>query len=350
MKLKYLILLSIPVIMQACSGGEEKKEDKSADNEAKDNARYDLALGEQPQQFFKALPAPELSQDDPKVKLGHKLFFDKQLSKDGNISCNSCHNLATFGVDNLSFSPGDDGTLGGRNSPTALNAFLHISQFWDGRAKDVEEQAGMPILNPVEMAIPDKAFLVKRLSASEEYQNLFKTAFPDVKEALTYDNIQNAIGAFERTLVTPSRFDSYMNGDKNALTVAEKKGMLSFINTGCVQCHTGANIGGNMMQKFGIYGNYWEHTKSAKVDEGRFEVTKNELDKYMFKVPTLRNVEKTAPYFHDGSIADLNEAVRIMGKVQLNKDLSDDEINNIVTFLKALTGEVPQYAQQAPTM
>ncbi len=278
---------------------------------------------------------------DEKVALGKALYFDTILSKNKTQSCNTCHNLDTYGVDNLSFSPGDaKGTLGGRNSPTTLNAALHISQFWDGREPDVEAQAGGPVLNPVEMGMPDEKTVEKRLAESEKYPPLFSKAFPDEKEPITYDNMKKAIGAFERKLITPSKFDDYLKGDDTALNDKEKDGLKLFIDKGCITCHSGNALGGNMYQKFGLFGNYWELTKSAKIDNGRFDVTKNEGDKYIFKTPSLRNIEKTYPYFHDGSVKNLNEAVKIMAKSQLDKDLTDAEVESITIFLYSLTGEV----------
>ncbi|MBL4587045.1 MAG: cytochrome-c peroxidase, partial [Flavobacteriales bacterium] len=299
-----------------------------------------------------ALPTYAPNADNPitaeKLRLGKMLYFDTRLSKDGNISCNSCHNLSTFGVDNLATSPGDAGENGERNSPTVLNAALHNSQFWDGRAKDVEEQAGMPITNPVEMAIPSEDFLVERLSAIQLYQELFASAYPDRKNAITYDNIENSIAVFERKLITPSKFDDYLNGAADALNLKEKQGLKTFLDVGCVSCHMGSLFGGMIFQKFGVYDDYWEHTGSEKIDNGRFKVTGNESDKYMFKVPSLRNIAKTYPYFHDGSVADLGEAVKIMAKVNLNKDLTELETDNLVAFLSTLTGELPSELSSVP--
>lgn len=299
--------------------------------------------------MFKALPALAEVQDNTitpeKVTLGRQLYFDNRLSKTQTQNCNTCHNLETYGVDHKPLSPGDDGGLGERNSPTVYNSALNFAQFWDGRAMDVEEQAGMPVLNPVEMAMPDEDFVIDRLKDVEEYQVLFADAFPDDANPLTFENMKKAIGAFERTLITPSRFDKYLNGDPGALTVEEKKGLNTFMEVGCTTCHTGVLIGGNMFQKFGVHFNYWEYTHSDPVDEGRAKETGNETDKYMFRVPTMRNVAETQPYFHDGSVASLEEAVKIISKVNLNRDLTDEEVSNILLFLKTLTGEIPETAR-----
>jgi len=229
-----------------------------------------------------------------------------------------------------------------------FNAALLSSQFWDGRAKDVEEQAGLPILNPEEMNIPSEGFLIKRLSGVKRYQHMFAVAFPESGKPLTFENLRKAIGAFERTLLTPSKFDDYLKGNASALNEQEKKGLETFINTGCITCHTGSLLGGNMFQKFGLFGDYWTLTKSKEIDLGRMKETKNEVDKYMFRVPSLRNVTKTWPYFHDGSVRELHDAVKIIAKLELNKDLSDQEIDEIITFLNTLTGDVPENVKQAP--
>jgi cytochrome c peroxidase len=338
----------LSVFLYSCNSQPEQKQDVTTDNEElKIDSEIKPRLS-----VFAALPLVAENSENPitdaKVKLGHALYFDTRLSKQGNISCNSCHNLETFGVDNLPTSPGDAGKNGDRNSPTVLNAALHTTQFWDSRAKDVEEQAGMPILNPVEMEIPDEAFLVKRLSAVPEYKQLFNEAFPG--KGITYENLRKAIAAFERKLITPSRFDKYLEGDYTALTLDEKKGLNNFIKIGCTTCHLGATLGGNMMQKFGVHRDYWTLTESKKIDEGKAAVTKQEGDKYMFKVPSLRNIEKTHPYFHDGSVADLKKAIQIMAVVQLAYRMSLEEINSVESFLKSLTGEVPAEYKKAPAL
>lgn len=289
--------------------------------------------------FFKPLPKVAENSLNPfnpaKIKLGKMLYFDPRLSKSGFISCNSCHNLATGGVDNLPTSIGHKWQLGPRNAPTVFNAAVHFAQFWDGRAKDVEEQAKGPILNPKEMASTEELVL-ERIKSIPEYVKLFKRAFPKEKEPITYENIAKAIAVFERTLITPSRFDDFLKGNKKALSKEEKKGVELFVNKGCVSCHNGVAIGGGMFQRFD-YG----------TDNGRYEVTKDENDKKLFKVASLRNVELTYPYFHDGSVWSLEEAVKIMGKKQLGIDLNEEEVKYIVLFLKSLTGknlkfELPQ--------
>ncbi len=342
------LLLIAAIVLISCGGGqqasntEQVAEDEFAGLQAKSTA------------FFAQLPSTAPNEANPsseaKILLGYTLYFDNRLSKERNISCNSCHNLATYGVDNLPTSPGDDGTLGDRNSPTVLNAALHISQFWDGREPDVEAQAGGPVLNPVEMAMPDEAFVMNRLKNIEGYNELFANAYPGEEDPYTYQNLKNAIGVFERELITPSKFDKYQAGDITALSSAEQKGLQTFIDQACITCHLGNLLGGAMYQKMGLHGNYAESIGSNHDDLGRFTLTENENDKYLFKVPSLRNIEKTAPYFHDGGVESLSESVKIMAKLQLDKDLTEEQAGEIVTFLHALTGEVPTKYQTAPVM
>lgn len=280
--------------------------------------------------FFKPLPNTADNPTNPlnpaKVELGKMLYFDPRLSKSGFISCNSCHNLATGGTDNLSTSIGHKWQIGSRNAPTVFNAAFNIAQFWDGREKDLEGQAKGPILNPKEMAATEKLVL-ERIRSIPVYSEQFKKAFPGEKEPLNYDNVARAIAAFERTLITPSRFDDFINGNGKALTPDEKHGLSLFIEKGCVTCHNGAGVGGSMFDKF----DYGE-------DLGRYEVTKKEEDKRSFRVASLRNVVLTYPYFHDGKVWSLKEAVKIMGEKQLGIKLTDEEISSIVVFLNSLTG------------
>lgn len=354
MRTTNLFLVLILFFMISC--GDKKSPKKNVMEQQmeaqKASSALEAEIGERARSTFQALAVtsenPNNPMTDAKIKLGKVLYFDVRLSKDGTQSCNTCHDLNTFGVDNKPTSPGDDGGLGTRNSPTVLNAALHTTQFWDGRSKDVEEQAGMPILNPVEMAIPSEKFLIDRLSKIELYQGLFKEAYPGESKPLTYVNLQNAIGAFERTLLTPSKFDEYIKGNANALSVDEKRGLKTFMEVGCTTCHMGSLLGGNLFQKFGVYSDYWALTGSDPVDDGRFTETGNEAEKYMFKVPSLRNIAETHPYFHDGSVADLGEATKIIAKLNLNIDLSDDQVKDLVTFMGALTADLPADVKQVP--
>ncbi len=322
----------------------------------------DMKLLEEARKYFQPLPKVAESKDNPvtpaKVKLGKMLYYDPRLSKSGLISCNTCHNLATYGVDNLPTSVGHRWQIGPRNAPTTLNAALHVAQFWDGRAKDVEEQAKGPILNPIEMAMDSPEEVVKRLSSIPEYVKLFREAFPGERNPLNYDNVAKAIAAFERTLMTPSRFDRFLKGDLNALTKEEKEGLKTFIEVGCASCHNGPALGGKMFTRFGIVEAYWNATReyvtldkpTMPMDVGRFAVTHKEEDLYVFKVPSLRNVTRTYPYFHDGSVWNLEDAIQVMAKVQLGKELTKDQVKKIMAFLKALEGEIPKEALEVPVL
>lgn len=291
---------------------------------------------------------PENIESPDKIYLGKLLYHDTRLSLTGHNSCNSCHDVNNYGVDNQAFSTGDNGGKGSRNAPTTFNAAAHFVQFWDGRAKDVEEQAGGPVMNPAEMAMTSEREVIERLKKTSFYPALFQKAFPGEKDPVNFVNMRKAIGVFERTLMTKSKFDKYIDGNTNILSADEVAGMKKFTEIGCASCHNGATVGGTMYQKFGVYYPYEQYTKSTKIDEGRMEVTKKEADKFMFKVPSLRNVEKTYPYFHDGSVTNLNDAVKIMAKIQLNKDLSDTDVNQIVAFLKTLTADIPAEAKEIP--
>jgi cytochrome c peroxidase len=275
--------------------------------------------------------------DDPQlVKLGAMLFFDPRLSKSGFISCNSCHNLSRGGSDNLKTSIGDKWQEGPINSPTVLNSSLNVAQFWDGRAADLKEQAGGPIANPGEMAFTHE-LAVEMLQSVPGYTVEFRKAFGTDK--IDIDMVTDAIAAFEETLVTPhSKFDKWLAGDDDALTPTELRGYELFKTSGCVACHNGAALGGNSFQKMGLVEPY--HTTAEA--EGRSAVTGKDADRFNFKVPTLRNVEMTYPYFHDGGAETLVEAVDIMGRLQLGKRFTPDENAAIVAFLKTLTGEQPR--------
>jgi cytochrome c peroxidase len=289
-------------------------------------------------QVFGALPdkMPGSEADTPElIALGGKLYNEVKLSMNGKQSCNTCHDLKTAGVDNKAVSIGALGTLGTRNSPTVLNAGFQFVQFWDGRAKDLKEQAKGPVLNPVEMALKADKDAEKAIAETPEYKDLFAKAFPGAAKPITFDNIAGAIAAFERTLVSKSKFDFFVKGNTAAMTNEEIAGLKQFMSVGCITCHTGPLLGGSMYQKLGLLKPYKNTT-----DPGRFTVTKDERDKFMFKVPQLRNIALTAPYFHDGSVATLDEAVKTMADINLGKQLTDAEVKSIVTFLKALNGEV----------
>ena len=299
--------------------------------------------------FFEALPERMDTESNPyseaKVNLGRMLFYEKRLSKNHDVSCNSCHGLDTYGVDQAAVSVGHKGQRGGRSAPTVYNAGHYLVQFWDGRAADLEEQAKGPILNPIEMAMPSEKAVVKVLRSIPGYVKAFKEAFPKAKRPVTYDNMAKAIASFERGLVTPSRFDKFLKGDKGALNDAEKAGLQKFINLGCVTCHHGAAIGGTSYQRIGQVIPY-----DDVADQGRFEVTKNAGDKNVFKVPSLRNIEKTAPYFHNGRFHTLGQVVQVMAKHQLGKTLQGEEVASVIAFLKTLTGDLPMDYIKEPTL
>lgn len=285
---------------------------------------------------FKPLPdkMPGSENDtEAKITLGKKLYFEQKISINGTQSCNSCHRVdeKLGGVDNQPTSKGAEGKLGGRNAPTTLNAGFHIAQFWDGRAPDLAAQAKGPVLNPIEMGMPDEASVLERLKEAG-YAELFKKAFPDAEQPLTYDNFAEAVAAFERTLITCDRFDDFLGGDEDALNKRELTGLRLFMKVGCADCHSGALLGGDRYEKMGEAEAY-----ANKEDVGRFEVTKKEEDKFVFKVPSLRNIAITGPYFHDGKAATLEDAIKQMGSLQLGEELKERQVKTIAAFLGALT-------------
>ncbi len=296
------------------------------------------------QPIMEAAENPANPLTDAKVDLGRMLYYDTRLSKNRTVSCNSCHDLASFGDDGLATSKGIDAQLGGRSAPTVYNAAIHIAQFWDGRAADVEAQAVGPILNPIEMGMPDEAYVLRVLKSIPGYVEAFAKAFPEDPESVTYANVGKAIGAFERKLMTPSKFDDFLKGDEKALTDAEKHGLNLFVTTGCTVCHNGMGVGGHLYQKLGLV-KEWP-TK----DLGRFAATKNETDKYFFKVPSLRNITETAPYLHDGSIASLEEMVAKMAEYQLGRTISAEDTKAIVAFLGSLKGRVDENYIKKPEL
>lgn len=305
---------------------------------------------------FEALPAtPYVPADNlmtaAKIELGKQLFFDPRLSIDGTISCNSCHNVMAGGTDNRSFSVGIGGQKGGRSAPTVWNAAFLSSQFWDGRAATLEDQAKGPILAGVEMGMPSSAEVIKRINRIPGYVRSFKAVFGE-SNSISYDNVAKAIATYERTLITiNSPFDRYLRGEKTMLSDAAIRGMKTVESAGCTGCHTGPNfsgpsslaIGEVFLQKFPTFeNNNYVKKYDLKSDQGRFNVTKKNADKNMWRVPTWRNIALTAPYFHNGSVATLDEAVRVMAKTQLNKVFTEKQVSDVVAFLTSLTGEFPQ--------
>ena len=279
-----------------------------------------------------------LPTDSAKVALGFELYHDTRLSGDNTIACATCHGLNTGGVDRKQYSEGINGQFGGVNAPTVYNAALNFVQFWDGRAADLKEQAAGPPLNPVEMGSLSFDEISAKLAEDKDLSERFLKVYP---EGFNQSTITDAIAEFEKTLLTPSRFDKYLMGDKNALTVEELEGYRLFKDNKCATCHTGVNMGGQSYEYMGIKKSYFDYrgTGLTDGDNGRFAVTKNEQDRHKFKTPTLRNVMITPPYMHDGSITSVEDAIRIMHQFQIGKNISDDETAKIVLFLNTLTGE-----------
>lgn len=339
-------MIGLLTLLTACSKAEPSPAADKPAAGALEQTPSAAALQGRAKSLFAPLPevmeSPKHKLTPEKIELGHQLYFDTRLSRGQELSCASCHDLNGYGIDTRpeaiekGRSFGHRKQFGERNSPSTYNAALHIAQFWDGRAEDVEEQAKGPILNPVEMTMGDEKSVVAVLESIPGYAPLFEAAFPGAKPAITYDNMAEAIGAYERTLVTPGRFDKFLQGDTSALGPEELRGLAAFIDTGCIACHQGAAVGGGMYHKLGLI------KPLPTRDVGRAAVTKNDADKNFFKVPSLRNVAKTAPYFHDGSIKTLPEAVAIMAEYQTaSGKLPEEKVKQIVTFLESLTGDLP---------
>lgn len=285
-----------------------------------------------------------------KVELGQMLYHDPRLSSTGTVSCASCHNTMLGGEDNRPNSMGVNGQTGGRSAPTVWNSAFNTVQFWDGRAASLEAQAAGPVTNPIEMGMKSWDDVVSRLKSIEGYQDSFELAFGG-KDTISKDNATKAIAAYERTLITPnSPYDRYVSGDKSALSAQQVRGMEKVADLGCTHCHSGPAFNGpGMFQKFPVISDgYWEAQHHFKKDKGLAEVSKNPADEHLWKVPTLRNIALTAPYFHNGSVKTLDQAVTLMAKLQLGKDLTKDEVADIVAFLNGLTGEFPK--QKMPVL
>lgn len=314
----------------------------------------DPSLLDQARKLFKALPSDMATETYPtapaRVALGRKLFFDPRISLDGTVSCATCHRPALYGTDALPKSIGAEHRLNARNAPTVLNAALQFRSHWIGDRENVEAQANKALTGKASFGNPDIAAAARKIKEIPVYEAEFKQAFPDDPEPIKPENWGRAIGAYERTLVTPSPFDDYLKGNPDALTPQAQGGLKAFIELGCASCHGGTGLGGSTFEKFGILGDYWKETGSQTIDEGRFNETKDVTDKWVFKVPTLRNVAMTPPYFHDGSVASLPEAIRIMGKLQVGKALTPEQIAALTAFLASLTGALPEAFANEPVL
>ena len=313
----------------------------------------DATLRAQANALFKPLPTHLGAGEPPiaaEVELGRLLFFDPRISADGAVSCARCHQPSLYGTDALPRSIGAEHRTHPRHAQTVLNAATQFVQHWRGDRTSVEDQAVKALIAPPAYGNPNFETAVARLKAIRGYAPLFARAYPHEDAPITQDNWGKAIGAYVRTLVTPAPFDAFLGGDDGALTTAAQTGLRTFIQVGCATCHNGVGIGGSTYQKFGVTEDYWRATGSTAIDKGRFDVTQEPADLYVFKVAGLRNVAMTPPYFHDGSVATLPEAVRVMARVQLGRTLMDAEVTDIVAFLESLTGRMPDGFVTAPIL
>jgi cytochrome c peroxidase len=317
-------------------------------------AAEDDALMRDARNLFAALPKDMATSERPitpaLAELGRALFFDPRMSVDGTASCARCHQPALYGGDALAKSHGHHDRLNARNAPTVLNTGLQIKQHWTGNREDVEDQATKALTGAASYGNPNFDVPMARLKAIAGYQPLFQAAFPGASDPITPENWGRAIGAYERTLVSRSRFDEFLEGKRDALSASERAGLRAFIDVGCITCHNGVGVGGGEFKKFGVVEDYWKATGSQEIDEGRALDTKKPDDKFLFKVPILRNVAMTGPYFHDGSVKSLDAAVRVMARVQLGASPSDKEVQDIVAFLGSLTGPLPESFARAPVL
>ena len=334
-RFRFALLFSAAMMLSGCGGTPD---DTAAGGPP--TAAQKSTFGTMP----KVMAATDNPLTDEKVDLGRMLYFDARLSASGDISCNSCHVLAEYGVDGLATSPGHAGDFGVRNSPTVYNAAIHFVQFWDGREPTVEAQSKGPVLNPVEHGLASAEAAEEILRGIPGYRPLFEAAFPGQDEPVTFDNFALAVGAFERKLVTRGKWDRWLVGDGSALNEQEVRGLNIFTELGCTTCHMGPGLGGNLYQKMGLIEPY------PTDDTGRFQVTGAETDRFMFKVPGLRNVTETGPYLHDGSVDTLDEVVRIMVRYQLGKTVTDAQAADVVAFMTALTGALPTEYIAAPEL
>jgi cytochrome c peroxidase len=314
----------------------------------------DSDLRSQARLLFKPLPTDGSTIAAPltpeRVRLGRMLYFETRVSADGAVSCARCHQPGLYGTDALPRSVGAEHRIHPRHAPTVLNAAIQFVQHWRGDRTSVEDQATKALVAPPSYGNPSYESAMAKLTALPAYAGWFARAFPGQVDPVTAENWGLAIGAYVRTLLTPSPFDAYLAGDDRALSPAAQAGLRAFIEVGCAACHSGVGLGGGMYQKFGLVEDYWKATGSQTVDRGRFDVTHDPADMYVFKVASLRNVALTPPYFHDGSVATLPEAVRVMARVQLGKAATEGEVSDIVAFLRTLTGPLPAEFATAPIL
>jgi cytochrome c peroxidase len=317
-------------------------------------AADDQGLLKQARQIFKPLPSTMASEEFPapedRVQLGRMLFFDPRLTVDGNMSCASCHQPAFYGTDALPKSIGVKQRPHPRHAPTVLNAGAQFVIHWRGDRVSLEDQAFQAQVSPITGGLPDHQAVAARVEQIPGYAPMFNRAFTGESNPISAQNVAKAISAFERTLVTPSAFDAYLAGNVEALSPQARAGLTRFINTGCIACHDGVGVGGGKYAKFGVVEDYWRATGSQPIDKGRADVTNNPDDLYVFRVASLRNVAMIGPYFHDGSVARLPDAVKVMGRVQLGVRLSDADTNEIVAFLESLTGKLPANFANVPAL
>ncbi len=301
----------------------------------------DRALRREAADLFGPIKAlPETALATPDVALGRALFWDPRLSADGKTACASCHLPADYGADRRPLSPDAQGKLTKRNSQTVFNSTGQRSLRWTGNRKSAAEQAEKSLTGSMGFASLEEA---ERKMRELGYEADFRRAYPDEAEPVSAASYGRAIEAYERTLITPAPFDAFLSGDDGALSTEQKAGLKTFVDIGCAECHSGPLLGGDSFQLFGVTQDYWTATGSAQIDPGRYEDTQKEMDKYVFRVSMLRNIARTGPYFHDGSVKDLGKAVQVMANVQLDVTLTDADLANLVAFLDALTGQVPAH-------
>lgn len=312
----------------------------------------DRDLSKTAKALFGIIPAKMAAPDQissEQIELGRKIFFDYRLSKDGSTTCVRCHQPQYYSTDRLPQSAGFNNNKGARNAQSILNLKYQEVVHWRNDRTSIEDQALRSFTTPLSYGNSSVEEALKRFEVAG-YLSLFKKAFPNAEKPLTLENAAVALGVYQRSLTTRAPFDQFLEGDLNAISSLARKGLKEFITVGCASCHNGTAIGGRSLQKFGVFQNYWNLTKSNNPDKGRQEVSKKEEDLYIFKVPSLRNITETAPYFHDASAKDLNTAIRWMGKIQLNKDLTDDQVQSIMAFLESLKGELPKSFREAPSL